>query len=245
MKVLLILILLLVPGVILAEVDTLKGTDNIEDCTIYSYANCDTETSSEDCQRYNSGGIVQLRIGNTFTDSHRGLLRIPGWDHTVPDSSKFMLYCIYESDAIDRKFFLYPLTTQFFEGTETEALIGNYPDPDSGATWNHAWLDIGDSDSLNWSTAGGDYCTDVACTATVTGIGQYFSFNNFNRILNFWDTSGNDYGFIIINENAFPANATLKTFKTSEGSSSQYPLLLLYTGETVEKSIHRRRLLNQ
>ena len=244
MKLIVTLLLLLIPVSIPAEVDTLKGISDIEDGTIYSFEDCDNETSGENCLRYNSGGMIQLRIGNNLEESHRVLVRIPGWDETIPDSSKFMIYCIYESDVADRKFFLYPITTRFYEGSESEALIGNYPDPDSGATWNHAWLDVGDGDSLNWSTAGGDYTTAVACTATVTSINQYFSFNNFNRILNYWDTSGNDYGFILINQNAFPANATLKVFRASEGSDSQYPLLLLYTGETIGNNHRRRRILN-
>ncbi|MFH2050152.1 MAG: hypothetical protein ABIJ12_11955 [bacterium] len=245
MKVSLILFYFLqIPISLFAAVDTLKGTSDIEDCTVYSYADCNSEASGEDCRRYNSGGIIQLRIGNTFANSHRALVKIPGWDQTIPDSSKFMIYCVYESDAYDRNFFLYPVTTRFYEGTESSALIGNYPDPDSGATWNHAWLDVGNGDSLNWSTAGGDYTTAVACTATVTGIDQYFAFNNFNRILNYWDTSSNDYGFIIINENAFPANNTIKIFRASEGSDSQYPLLLLYNGETVENNYRRRRIIN-
>ena len=244
MKLIVTLFLFLIPMTISADVDTLKGTSDIEDCTIYSYEDCDSETSGEDCRCYNSGGMIQLRIGNSFSESHRVLARVPGWDETIPDSSKFMIYCIYESDAVDRKIFLYPITTHFYEGTESEALIGNYPDPDSGATWNHAYLDIGDGDSLNWSTTGGDYTTAVACTAIVTGIDQYFVFNNFNRILNYWDTSGNDYGFILINQNAFPANTTLKTFRATEGSNSQYPLLLLYTGETAQNNHRRRRILN-
>lgn len=245
MKAVITAMLLFLPVSLFSAVDTLKGTSDIEDCTIYSYSDCDSETSGEDCRRYNSGGIVQIRIGNTFANSHRALVKIPGWDQALPDSSKFMIYCIYESDYTDRNFFLYPLTSPFFEGTESSVLIGGYPDPDSGATWNHAWLDVGDGDSLNWTTAGGDYTTAIACTATVTGTNQYFAFNNFNRILNYWDTSGFDYGFVIINENSFPANATLKTFRTSEGPDSQYPLLLLYNGETVESNFRRRRILNK
>jgi len=245
MKVTMLLMLLLMPVSLLAAVDTLKGSFDIEDCTIYSYADCNSETSGEDCRRYNSGGIIQLRIGSNFADSHRALVMVPGWDQSIPDSSKFMIYCIYESDFTDRKFFLYPITTRFYEGAESSSLIGSYPDPDSGATWNHAWLDIGDGDSLNWSTAGGDYTIAVACTATVTGIDQYFAFNNFNRILNYWDTSGNNYGVIIINEDAFPANNTIKVFRASEGSDSQYPLLLLYEGETIQNNYRRRKIQNQ
>ncbi len=245
MKLTVIIILVLFPFIISAGVDTLKSTSDIEDCTIYSFEDCDSETSGEDCRRYNSGGMVQLRIGRTMANSHRSLVRIPGWDETIPDSSKFLFYCIYESDIVDRKFILYPITTDFYEGTESEALIGNYPDPDSGATWNHAYLDVGDSDSLNWTTAGGDYNTAIACTATVTGIDQYFAFDNFNRILNYWDTSGNDYGFMIINEDAFPVNVSLKVFRASEGSSSQNPMLLLYTNVAVEHTYRRRRITNQ
>ncbi|MEA2030705.1 MAG: hypothetical protein U9N55_03805 [candidate division Zixibacteria bacterium] len=222
-------------------VDTLKGTADIEDCHIYGYSNCNSEQTGEECRRFNSGGLTFFRIGNVSTKPHRALIKIPGWDGIIPDSSKFLIYCAYENDGNDRKIFLYPLTKQIFEGTEVAALVGDYPDPDSGATWNHAWLDAGDSDSLSWTTSGGDYITDVACTTTVSDTGQYFAFEQFNRILNYWDTSGNDYGFILINENAFPVNTARKTFRSTESSTGLSPMVLLYTTDTTESTSGRRR----
>lgn len=219
---------------VLAAVDTLKGTSDIEDCIIYSWPDCNGEIADEDCRRYNAGSITNLQVGSSGTNrDRRALLRLPGWDETMPDSSKLLLYCKGEADDADRKIFLYPVATQFFEGTELSYNLGDYPDPDSGATWNHAWLDVGDADSSNWSSLGGDYTTAIACTTTITGIDQYFTFDNFNRILNYWDTSGNAYGFILINENAFPANTSMKTFGTTEGDSSKWPLVILYYSDAV------------
>ncbi len=214
-----------------AAVDTLKGTSDIEDCTIYSWANCNSEITGEDCRRYNSGSITSLQVGvSGVSTERRTLLSLPGWDRTMPDSSKLLLYCKGEADGVDRKIFLYPVTTQFYEGTELSYNLGDYPDPDSGATWNHAWLDVGDGDSSVWSSAGGDYTTAIACTVTVTDTGQYFAFGDFNRILNYWDTSGSAYGLILINENAFPGNTTMKTFNATEGDSASGPLVILYYG---------------
>jgi len=231
----------LMAGGALAGIDTLKGTTDIEDCHIYGYANCNSEQTGEDCHRFNSGGLTLFRVGTQSTNDIRTLIRIPGWDGVVPDSSKFLLYCAYEDDNVDRKIFLYPLTKRIFEGTEAAATVGDYPNPDSGATWNHAWLDVGDSDSLSWSTPGGDYISDIACTTTVTDTGQYFPFDNFNRILNYWDTSGNDYGFILINQNAFPANTARKTFRSTESSTGLSPLVLLYTIDSSGVASGRRR----
>lgn len=230
-------------GNIVATVDTLKGTQDIEDCVIYSWADCNTEVNDEDCRRYNSGSITNLQAGLSGVNAEcRSLLKLPGWDGAVPDSSKLLLYCKGETDGADRKFFLYPLTTQFLEGTELLYNTGDYPDPDSGATWNHIWLDVGDGDSSVWSSAGGDYTTAIACTVTVTDTGQYFAFDDFNRILNYWDTSGNTYGFILINENAFPGNTSMKTFSATEGSSSQWPQVILYYTDTVT-TWRRRRVI--
>jgi hypothetical protein len=223
-----------------AAVDTLKGTSAIEDCIIYSWADCNGEITGEDCRRYNAGSITNLQVGNSDAGrERRALLWLPGWDGTVPDSSKLLLYCKGEMDAADRKIFLYPVTTQCFEGTELSYNLGDYPDPDSGATWMHAWLDVGNGDSSNWISPGGNYTSSVACTAIVTGTNQYFAFTKFNRILNYWDTSGNDYGVILINESAFPANTSMKTFGTTEGDSTKWPLVILYYPDEITD---RRRL---
>jgi len=217
-----------------AGVDTLKGTSEIEDCIIYSWENCNGEIPDENCQRYNAGSITNLQVGSSGAGQvRRSLVKLPGWDGTMPDSSKLLVYCKSEADANNRKIFLYPVTTQFFEGAELSYNLGDYPDPDSGATWNHAWLDVGDADSSNWASPGGDYTAAIACTTTITGTDQYFAFDDFNRILNYWDTSDNAYGFILINQNAFPANTSMKTFGTTEGDSSKDPLVVLYYSDAV------------
>lgn len=223
-----------------AAVDTLKGTANIEETIIYSWEDCNPEVSGEDCRRYNAGNVVNIGCGNTGPSYERRLLFMtPGWDETIPDSSELKLYSHLEIDTTDRDIFLYPLTTRFYEGNENAYNRGDYPNPDSGATWNHAYLDVGDGDSTDWSSAGGDYTTGIACTTTVTGTGVYFSFRNFNRILNYWDTSGKNYGFILINENVFPSNISQKTFKSSEGDS--IPLVLLYTAGGGGDGVNPRR----
>lgn len=233
-------VVVLVPTV-QGAVDTLRDTSDIEDCHLYSYENCDSERTGEDCKRFNSGGLTLLRVGSQVAKKHRSLFSVPGWDGTVPDSSKFLINCAYEDDSQDRKIFLYPLTKQIYEGSELSATVGDYPEPDSGATWNHAWLDVGDSDSLTWTTAGGDYTTAIACTTIVTDTGAYFSFDHFNRVLNYWDTSGQDYGFILINENALPANSALKRFRSTESSTGLSPLVVLYTTDSTEALSGRRR----
>lgn len=218
----------------LAAVDTLKGTSDIEDCIIYSWTSCNPDADFEECRRYNAGSITNLQVGlSGVTRERRALLKLPGWDGTVPDSSKLLLYHKGGTDALDRTIFLYPVTTQFFEGSEFWWNLGNYPDPDSGATWWHAWLDVGDGDSSNWSNAGGDYTTALACTLLADDTATYLSFDDFNRILNYWDTSGNAYGFILINENAFPGNTSMKVFGTTEGDSVKVPMVVLYYGDAV------------
>ncbi len=222
-----------------AAVDTLKDTTEIEDCVIYAFSNCNPEVFGEDCRRYNSGGVTSLTCGNTRPDNlRRILLAVPGYDGSPPDSAELLLFCHSESDTLDRRLFAYPLTREFYEGSEVLFGIGNYPDPDSGATWNHAWLDDGDNDSLSWVTPGGDFTTEVACTVTITGTGSYFGFRHFDRILNYWDTSGHDYGCIIVNENAEPASTSNKTFRSSEYGGNQ-PLLVLYHADDI--STRRRR----
>lgn len=227
----------------LATVDTLRDTSDIEDCIIYNYNACNSEVGGEDCHRYNSGGVINLGVGQISTGKNRRIVcRIPGWAGTIPDSSRLEIFCSSESDAIDRKIFLYPLTVRFFEGSEASYGVGDYPDPDSGVTWNHAYLDVGDGDSLNWTTAGGDYYTGVACTTTITGTGSYFAFNYFNRILNYWDSSGNDYGFILVNENAFPANSSNKTIKSTESGTATQPLVIQFFPDSLT-AMRRSRLI--
>jgi len=223
----------------LEAVATLKGTLDVEDCIIYSWADCNSEIYDEDCRRYNAGSITNLQVGISGPGwERRALLKLPGWDEKMPDSSKLLLYLKGEADATDRRIFLYPVTTPFFEGSELSWNLGDYPDPDSGATWYHAWLDVGDSDSSNWSSSGGDYTTAVACTLWANDTGVYLSFDGFNSILNYWDTSGNAYGFILINENAFPANTSMKNFGTTEGDISKVPMVILYyPGEAISRRL--------
>ncbi len=228
-----------------AAVDTLKGTSDIEDCVIYSWANCNSEINGEDCRRYNAGSTTNLQVGvSGVVRERRALLKLPGWDGTIPDSSKLLLYHKGGADSADRKIFIYPVTTRFYEGSEFSYNLGDYPNPDSGATWHHAWLDTGDGDSSNWSSSGGDYTTAVACTLLVNDTGAYLSFDDFNRILHYWDTSGTAYGFILINENAFPANTSMKTFGTTEGDGSKVPMVILYyRDDTISRRLHMIKAL--
>ncbi|MDF1544478.1 MAG: hypothetical protein P1R58_05180 [bacterium] len=222
-------------------VDTLRDTSEINDALIFDYENCTSELQGEDCRRFNGGKVINLGVGTVSVGAQRrALFSWPGWDGSVPDSAFFEVYISSENDTQDRKLFVYPLTTAFIEGTESTYGIGNYPDPDSGVTWNHAWLDDGDSDSLNWSSAGSDFTTAIACTTVVTQAGQYFRFDNFERIIQYWDSTGNDYGVVLVNENAFPGNSTAKVIKSSEAGAPWGPLLILY-GPSAESISYRRR----
>ena len=78
----------------LGRVDTLKGTTDIEDGVIYSWVDCDGEQTNEDCRRYNAGSITNLQVGNSSVlRERRALIKLPGWNGTVPDSAKFLVYC--------------------------------------------------------------------------------------------------------------------------------------------------------
>ncbi len=231
-------------GMVSARVDTLKDTSDVEDCLIYSYENCDGEETGENCRRFNGGGVSNMGVGNDgFTDEKRVLFKLPGWNDTIPDSSELKVYCYIQGSILPRKLFLYPLTREFFESNENRHNLGYYPDPDSGATWLHAYLDVGDGDSVSWTSAGGDYTTGVACTTNITGTGQYFTMRNFNRILNYWDTSGTNYGFILINENDNPTINSQKIIKSSETGPGYYPLVLLYTADSCAKTVRRSQVI--
>jgi len=238
----LVAIMLLAAPTAWGVVDTLKDTSEVVDCFIYSWESCNPEEFGEDCRRFNAGGIAGAPVGKTAgIQERRMLFALPGWNDTIPDSSELLVYCFFETDTVDRRIFLYPLTRQFYEGSEVDYNLGNYPDPDSGATWLHAYLDDGDADSVMWTTSGGDYTTAVACTTMVTNIGEYFSFRDFNRILTYWDTSGSAYGFILINENATPTFTSSKAIKSSESSTSTQPMVLLYSAEESDGLYRRRR----
>ncbi len=212
------------------------------DAVIYSWSDCNGEVTGEDCRRYNGGGVYNMGVGLLGSAQDRRILfRLTGWDGVVPDSSEFKVYCYVQSSILQRRIFLYPLTTPFIAGNEAAYGLGDYPNPDSGVTWLHRYLDTGDGDSLLWNNAGGDYTTMVACTTMINGTGQYFSFRNFNRILTYWDTGGANYGFILINQNELPVNLSAKILKSSESGPGYYPLLLLYTGDSVTTSPRRRR----
>jgi len=218
-----------------ARVDTLKDTSDIEDCLIYSYANCDPEETGEDCTRFNGGRVINMGVGNGgCCDELRVVFKLPGWNDTIPDSSELKVYCYIQSGILARQLIAYPLTKETFEGSENKHNLGDYPDPDSGATWLHAYLDVGDGDSVSWTSAGGDYNTAVACSVNVTGTGQYFTMKNFNRMLTYWDTSGSNYGFMLVNSNDPPVNLSRKVIKSSESGAGYYPLLLLYTADTTQ-----------
>lgn len=229
-----------------AAVDTLKGPSQIEDCVIYSYENCNPEILGENCRRYNAGGIINLGIGTTGPmRERRALFRLPAWDGTIPDSARFDLFCYVESDTIDRKLLLYPLATPFFEGCERAYNLGGYPQDDSGATWLHAYLDVGEPDSLVWTSPGADFTTAVACTTVVDGPGRYCSFRHFNRILQYWDSTGKNFGFIVVNENAEPSSKTNKVVKSSEAALDIAPRLILYLphGSVSQRRAHVARSL--
>ncbi len=232
-----------------AAVDTLQDTTEIEDCLIYSYSDCDPEITGENCTRFNGGRVINMGVGNVgCCDEKRVLFKLPGWDGTIPDSSEMKFYCYTQSGVLSRYLIAYPLTKQFFEGTENKHNLGDYPDPDSGATWNHAFLDVGDADSLSWTNAGGDYNSAVACSVNITGVGQYYTMRNFNRLLNYWDSSGSNYGFILVNSNDPPVNLSNKVIKSSESGIGYRPLLLLYTADSsvsVRRSRIIRSLLNE
>ena len=93
-----------------------------------------------------------------------------------------------------------------------------------------------------WNSPGGDYTTAVACTTVFSVPETYQTFNHFNRILNYWDTSGTSHGLALINENAFPANTAAKVVKSSEGPPEYVPLLVLYYPDTLQTT-RRRRLI--
>ena len=224
--------------------DTLKDTSDIDDAFIYSWEGCNPDVFDEDCRRYNAGRVVNSTVGKTAgIKESRMVCALPGWDGEVPDSAVFKVYCTYETDALDRRIMAYPLTRAFIEGTELDWNLGNYPNPDSGTTWLHAYLDDGDSDSVLWTSAGGDYTTAIACTTTVTGTGAYSSFDHFRRLLNYFDTSGNDYGFILVNENVIPSFTSGKVLRASEGADSTLPLLILYEYEASSLQKRRGRLI--
>ncbi len=226
----------------LSFVDTLRGESEIEDATLYGYTNCDLERQFEDCRRYNSGSAPALKIGNADLGSHVAVMRFPTLAGDMPDSAALLLYCVEERDTVDRRLFAYPLVRDFIEGDESMNYIGNYPKPDSGVTWRHAYLDVGDLDSLNWTQPGGDYTIAVACTAVVSDTDAWCRFGNFERLLQFWDTSGYFPGICIVNENVFPINNSLKTMATTEEQSEVRPILLRYYPHIVE-FFRRRRLL--
>ncbi len=231
-------------GMVSARVDTLKDSIDVEDCLIYSYENCDAEETGENCRRFNGGSVLNMGVGNYGSAAEkRVLFKLPGWNDTIPDSSELKVYCYIQSSIVPRRLFVYPLTRQFFEGNENRHNLGFYPDPDSGATWLHAYLDVGDGDSVSWTSAGGDYNTGVACTTTINDAGRYFTFTGFNRILTYWDTSGSNYGFIIINENNDPPFNSQKIIKSSESGSRYYPLVLLYTADSSAQSVRRSQVI--
>ena len=226
-----------------ARVDTLRDTSDVHDCIIYSYEDCNPDVEGEDCRRYNGGAVVNMGIGAAGPSrTRRVLMSFPGWDGIVPDSSALQLFCHHEDDTLDRRLFVYPLTRSFCEGNESAYTIGDYPDEDSGATWLHSFLDIGDGDSVLWTSSGGDYITAVACTALFSSPQTYRTFDHFNRILTYWDTSGSNHGLIVINENAFPANSAGKAVRSSEGPVEDVPLLVLYYPDTMSSGRRRRML---
>ena len=180
-----LILLLLANSATCAGVDTLRSVAAVDDATMYNYLDCTSEVSGENCRRYNTGAVPELRVGTQDIDDHRIVMRFPGWDRTMPDSAMLELTCTMSDDNEPRRIFVYPLTRRFFEGTESGA--GAYPEPDSGVTWNHAWLDVGDLDSLPWTTPGGDYSTTVACTAIVSSPGVY-RVRAFHRILSWWNS---------------------------------------------------------
>ena len=231
-------------GKVSARVDTLKDTTDVEDCLIYSYENCDAEETGENCRRFNGGGVDNIGVGNYgSTAEKRVLFKLPGWNDTIPDSSELKVYCYVQGTILSRYLIAYPLTREFFEGNENLHDLGYYPDPDSGATWLHAYLDVGDADSVNWSDPGGDYTTAVACSVNITGTGQYFTMKNFNRILNYWDTSGSNYGFILVNANNDPPFNSQKIIKSSESGPDYYPLVLLYTADSSAQTVRRSQVI--
>ena len=218
-----------------ARVDTLKDTSDVEDCLLYSYVNCDPEFYDENCQRYNGGRVINMGVGNYgCCDELRVVFKLPGWNDTIPDSSELKIYCYIQSGILSRQLIAYPLIRETFEGSENAHNLGDYPDPDSGATWLHAYLDVGDGDSVSWINAGGDYTTAVACSVNITGTGQYYTMKNFNRILSYWDTSGSNYGFILVNSNDILPNLSKKVIKSSESGPGYYPLVLLYTADSTQ-----------
>jgi hypothetical protein len=228
------------------SVDTLKDTSDIYDTYIYSWVSCNQEIFNENCLRFNAGAVVNATVGKIAgLNETRMLLSLPGWDGVVPDSAVLRVYCSYEKDALVRRIMAYPLTRAFSEGSENDYNTGTYPDPDSGATWLHAYLDDGDDDSVLWTNPGGDYTTAIACTTTIAGTGEYFSFDHFRRLLNYFDTSGSNYGFILVNENAMPSVSSGKVLRSSEGPGSTVPLLILHEYEPSSLPMRRGRVIKR
>jgi len=216
-----------------AAVDTLRDTSDVVDAVIYSWSDCNPETVGEDCRRYNGGRVVNMGVGNQGFDLERRIVvSLPGWDGTVPDSSHFLIYCYTQLNSTPRNILMYPLTSPFLEGNESAYGLGDYPDPDSGATWMHRYLDYGQADSASWETPGGDYTTSVGCTTLVDKTGRYFAFREFNRILEYWDSTGHSYGFILINENLFPSGTSNKVIKSSEAGQYYWPMVLMFHSDS-------------
>lgn len=225
-------------------VDTLSDTSEVYDAFLTAYTSCNPEVTGENCLRYNKGGTEFGWMGASGLNMEYMVMSLPGWDQTMPDSSELWLYCNYEPVTTDKSFACYPLTASFIEGTEA-ANYGDYPDPDSGVTYNHRYLDDGVPDSLSWSVAGGDYTTGVACTATVTGVG-WFSFPHFERILNYMDTSGTYYGWTI-RPISTPVLNNGKRVRASETTYGTPPMVILYSTEEAEppSGCRRRKMLSE
>ena len=245
-RVWLMLGLVCLPSLVGARVDTLRDTSEVYDAIIYGWRDCNSEITGENCLRYNGGAVAHMGVGKTAEDREsRVVFRLEGYGDSLPDSSEFLVYCHVEADTADRRVFLYPLLRQFFEGSENNYNLGDYPQPDSGVTWEHAYLDDGDRDSVCWSNPGGDYDSAYVCTTRVTGEGQWFVFKGFNRILNYWDSTGEAYGFILVNENAEPETTSRKTIKSSETGTMYAPMLLMYFADPPAFTSRRRRLIEE
>ncbi len=171
----------------------------------------------------------------------RAVIALIDFDGDLPDSARLELYCFREGDAADRRVFAYPLTAPFVEGTEFDYGYGNYPDPDSGVTWYHSYIDVGDADSSLWGEAGGDFTTAIACTAIVSDTDCWVGFDHFERMLAWWDSTGMPYGCILVNENVFPTNTTQKSFYASESSGGLGPRVVLYYRDAGATDWRRRR----
>jgi hypothetical protein len=131
---------------------------------------------------------------------------------------------------------LHKLLADWGEGTSHAPMEGDgAPATPNDATWRHRF-----SDSIVWTTQGGDFLATVSASQSVGGVGQYTwsSAQMVADVQSWLDNPGSNFGWLVLGDES--TSMTAKRFDTRESASPPVLTIQYIPGHRVMPTLRPR-----